>query len=178
MKLERNSTSANSSRSTNDSMWKYLWNLCLPPKVRHFLYRACNNQLPVASKLHRKGVDISSLCASYNIHEETITHALYGPRASLYERNISNFTSKWFRPLVRSVKWKAPATDAVKMNVDAAIIEGVCCGLGMVLRNQKGEILMSAAFRLNHSFHLKMRRSRLLVLVFSVHEMLGSEFSH
>ncbi|KAF2311848.1 hypothetical protein GH714_026996 [Hevea brasiliensis] len=80
MELERNSTSANSSGSSYDSMWKYLWNLCLPPKT-----------------------------------------------------------------------FSAPATDALKMNLDAAIIEGVCCGLGMVLRNHKGEILMSAAFRLDHS---------------------------
>ncbi|KAK6124897.1 hypothetical protein DH2020_041358 [Rehmannia glutinosa] len=34
------------STSSQNNAWKHLWNLCVPPKIKHFLWRACMNSLP------------------------------------------------------------------------------------------------------------------------------------
>ncbi|KAF2286730.1 hypothetical protein GH714_025776 [Hevea brasiliensis] len=51
--------------------------------------------------------------------------------------------------LRRNVRCRGPPDGSFKINADAAIIEGECCGLGMVLRYHEGEVLMSCASCLN-----------------------------
>ncbi|CAN1225361.1 Putative ribonuclease H protein At1g65750 [Linum grandiflorum] len=42
--------------------WKELWDLTLPPKILHFLWRLLRDVLPTRGRLRRRGLDISDVC--------------------------------------------------------------------------------------------------------------------
>ena len=63
----------------NDSftcVWRSLWKLEVPSKVRNFLWRAATNVLPTASNLVHRQVVIAPTCSLCNACNETVTHAL------------------------------------------------------------------------------------------------------
>ena len=51
--------------------------LNVPPKVRTFLWRACSNSLPTRANLHRRKVQIESLCGACCQEPETTGHMLW-----------------------------------------------------------------------------------------------------
>ena len=58
-------------------IWKKIWSLNVPPKVRTFLWRACSNSLPTRTNLHRWKVQIESLCGVCCQEPETTGHILW-----------------------------------------------------------------------------------------------------
>lgn len=59
------------------NVWKELWNLKVPPKVKHLVWRATSGCLPTKPQLCTRKVNISPLCPMCNSEEvETIQHAL------------------------------------------------------------------------------------------------------
>lgn len=50
MENESNNT-ASSSFSIPETLWKNFWSLKVPNKVKHFIWRACNNTLPTKKQL-------------------------------------------------------------------------------------------------------------------------------
>lgn len=56
--------------------WKMIWRLEVPPKVRHFLWRACKNCLPTRVRLRDKGVECPTICEMCQGELETTWHAL------------------------------------------------------------------------------------------------------
>ena len=58
-------------------IWKKIWSLNVPPKVRTFLWRACSNSLPTRANLHRRKVQIESLCGACCQEPETTGHMLW-----------------------------------------------------------------------------------------------------
>lgn len=56
--------------------WRRLWNLKIPPKVRNFLWRACNENFPTRVALNSKYAPVSQLCLLCNKCVET---TLYCP---------------------------------------------------------------------------------------------------
>ena len=63
--------------STGDSrgpLWKKLWHLNIPPKVRIFAWRLCKNALPTFVNLHKRGVDICDVCPVCGMEPETSCH--------------------------------------------------------------------------------------------------------
>jgi len=60
--------SSNSSKMTN--LWKSIWNLNCPSKIKHFMWRACKNILPINHYLKRRNVASSDgcvLCGGFEI---------------------------------------------------------------------------------------------------------------
>lgn len=56
--------------------WKSLWQLRVPNKIKHFVWRACNDALPTKANLRHRHVmdsDIYDLCRE---HPEDTVHAL------------------------------------------------------------------------------------------------------
>ena len=63
--------------STGDSrnpLWKKLWHLSIPPKVRIFAWRICLNALPTLVNLQSKGVVNCDICPACGKEPETISH--------------------------------------------------------------------------------------------------------
>ena len=58
-------------------LWKAVWSLNAPPKVRTFLWRACSNILPTRDNLHTKRVHVASTCSVCNQQAETGVHILW-----------------------------------------------------------------------------------------------------
>ncbi|KAH9717145.1 putative reverse transcriptase/RNA-dependent DNA polymerase [Citrus sinensis] len=57
-------------------VWRKLWNLKVPKKVKNFIWRAAHNVLPTAINLISKRVDVPSTCSVCNAYEETVLHSL------------------------------------------------------------------------------------------------------
>ena len=57
-------------------IWKKVWSLKLPPKIRIFSWRACVNGLPVRSKMATKGILTSCICPVCDEETENLSHAL------------------------------------------------------------------------------------------------------
>ena len=51
LRLHHQQTGEHSLASMDRKMWKRLWSLNIPPKVRNFMWRACSNILPTKANL-------------------------------------------------------------------------------------------------------------------------------
>ena len=54
--------------------WKKVWSLPIPPKMHHFLWRACRDTLPTKFKLRRLNVIAEDLCVCCQDNAETNGH--------------------------------------------------------------------------------------------------------
>lgn len=59
-----------------NNIWKIVRNIDGPPKLKHFLWRACKNSLPVNDLRFRRHMASSPMCSRCGSHEETLCHAL------------------------------------------------------------------------------------------------------
>ncbi|KAH9778582.1 reverse transcriptase domain-containing protein [Citrus sinensis] len=64
------------SNAPNSKVWKFLWGLEVPGKVKHFLWRALKNILPTADNLLSRRVDVSLICPICSAVNESIFHCL------------------------------------------------------------------------------------------------------
>ena len=53
------------------------WKLNVPPKVRNFLWKACNDGIPSKSHLERSHVFTPQECVFCNFHSESTTHLCF-----------------------------------------------------------------------------------------------------
>ncbi|KAK9999247.1 hypothetical protein SO802_018850 [Lithocarpus litseifolius] len=60
----------------NSHLWRRIWHLQIPPKVRIFALRACLNALPTTLSLRRRGMNISGFCPLRDKDLESISHTL------------------------------------------------------------------------------------------------------
>uniref|UniRef100_A0A803NST3 Reverse transcriptase domain-containing protein n=1 Tax=Cannabis sativa TaxID=3483 RepID=A0A803NST3_CANSA len=65
------------SSSSPSPWWKNLWHLPIPPKVKHFAFRATNLTLPTAKNLAIRKIIQSPGCNRCGNHEESVSHALF-----------------------------------------------------------------------------------------------------
>ena len=59
------------------SLWKKIWGLKVPEKVRNLVWRACKNALPTKMNLLHRKVVTSAVCELCNLQTEDPAHALY-----------------------------------------------------------------------------------------------------
>lgn len=76
MKEGEGSLHMGSSSGAQQERWAELWNLCLPPKIKLFLWRACKNILPHAAELTRRHVISNPMCIHCKEKMETLAHVL------------------------------------------------------------------------------------------------------
>ena len=57
-------------------LWKCLWQLNLPAKIKIFAWRAYVNGLPTKEKLCFRGINTNNDCPTYTRKMESIHHAL------------------------------------------------------------------------------------------------------
>ena len=61
---------------SNSNVWKFLWGLEVPGKVKHFIWRALVNVLPTADNLLSRKVDVSPICPICSAANESVYHCL------------------------------------------------------------------------------------------------------
>ncbi|KAL5766931.1 hypothetical protein ACOSP7_017548 [Xanthoceras sorbifolium] len=59
-------------------VWKHLWKLDVPNKIKLFVWRACKKILPTNLNLSKKGILVSHLCSFCGLASESSDHALWG----------------------------------------------------------------------------------------------------
>jgi hypothetical protein len=59
-----------------DDIWKHLWKIDCPPKVKHFLWRMSHNSLAVRTVLQRRGMKIDTRCCMCGRFDEDGGHLL------------------------------------------------------------------------------------------------------
>ena len=74
----RNLLPSSSSAGVNSIVWKSIWNLQVPHKVKDLLWRAANEALPTLYNLWRRKVVTSIYCPFYKSDGEDTVHALWG----------------------------------------------------------------------------------------------------
>ena len=71
---------ASEPRSSDDTklqpLWKKIWGLKVPGKVKHLVWRACKNALPTKTNLLKRQVVTSDVCELCNLHTKDSAHAL------------------------------------------------------------------------------------------------------
>ena len=62
--------------------WRRIWSIPVPHKIRHFMWRACCNALPMKDNLLRRKITQEELCKDCKGASETVGHVLWGcPKA-------------------------------------------------------------------------------------------------
>lgn len=62
--------------SVPPSLWKAIWNLKTPNKVKHFLWRACVNALPTKEQLWKRKCSPTPICMCCSSFCESVEHML------------------------------------------------------------------------------------------------------
>ena len=66
-----------SDNSVLTSLWKKIWGLQVPNKVKHLAWKACKDSLPTKTNLIRRKVIIEGCCDACKLHQEDVVHALF-----------------------------------------------------------------------------------------------------
>ncbi|KAL0367264.1 UNVERIFIED_CONTAM: putative mitochondrial protein [Sesamum radiatum] len=134
-----NNVSDPSSSSESRTTWNFLWNCKVPNKIKIFIWRLCNNALPIAPNLIRRGVEMDPSCPFCQSHTEDLEHIFLNCTFARQEANSEQ--SSLSRPNVNPC-WMPPALGSLKVNFDAAIFKAqVGAGLSAVIRNEQGQCL-------------------------------------
>ncbi|CAH2946075.1 MAG: hypothetical protein PPHERAN_6355, partial [uncultured Paraburkholderia sp.] len=63
-------------------MWKQIWALKVKEKLKHFIWRACHDRLPVASNIQKRGMKVDDICRQCEEASETVEHLFFQCRKS------------------------------------------------------------------------------------------------
>ncbi|XP_074327368.1 uncharacterized protein LOC141665288 [Apium graveolens] len=66
----------NASHEADAEWWRRMWNLKVPLRVQHFIWRAVRNVLPTKDQLTMKRVPVIEYCPVCNESKETVYHLL------------------------------------------------------------------------------------------------------
>lgn len=72
-----NTSNPSSSFIPPPSFWKFVWNLNIPPKVKHFWWRACRNALATKENLHKRKCARNPICPLCCNSVESIEQLLF-----------------------------------------------------------------------------------------------------
>lgn len=73
---QQNLDSPSSSLTTLEILWQKVWQLNIPPKVKHFAWQTISNTLPIKSNLLKRGMDMDEACSTYGSQVENVEHIL------------------------------------------------------------------------------------------------------
>ena len=74
--IEANDRGESSSRDPCKPLWKRLWLLNLPAKIKVFAWRACVNGLPTMEAIFSRGISQSMACPVCGNDAESVDHIL------------------------------------------------------------------------------------------------------
>ena len=74
--LEINDEGECSSGDYGSALWRRMWHLNIPAKIKNFAWRACMDGLPTMVNLQKRGINSCNLCPSCTKEPEAISHAL------------------------------------------------------------------------------------------------------
>ncbi|KAL2941643.1 hypothetical protein RDABS01_029993 [Bienertia sinuspersici] len=136
---------------TDDATWRAIWNLGGPPKVSHFLWRACTG---LRERLNKgellRCVTMAWACWSFrnsavfanpwgDLQKGVMGFLRLVEDYGHYSRAVFTHLEQPAAP--SRTAWCVPTAGNVKINVDAAVFNGGGVGLGAVVRSETGSVL-------------------------------------
>ncbi|KAL0456488.1 UNVERIFIED_CONTAM: hypothetical protein Slati_0988000 [Sesamum latifolium] len=82
---------------TEEGDWSFLWKARVPPKIQLFAWKACQEAIPVAINLKKRGVQVEVACSCCSLRKENSLHVLVSSLASLgtLRLTLAYYLSKW-----------------------------------------------------------------------------------
>ena len=74
--MAKGGSSGCSDQSMVHRVWKGVWSMNVPNKIKHFVWKACNGILPTKDALYRRKITDSKICEACGKQEETAMHVL------------------------------------------------------------------------------------------------------
>lgn len=68
---------ASSSFKPPTRLWKFIWNMRIPPNLKHFWWQACSNFLATKENLHKRKCNPSPMCPICCQEIESVEHLLF-----------------------------------------------------------------------------------------------------
>ena len=66
-----------STSSGEQKVWKGIWRIRAPNKIRHFIWTAVKDSLPTKENLQKRHIPLDVTCSLCDEHPETALHALW-----------------------------------------------------------------------------------------------------
>ncbi|KAF7834626.1 intron-binding protein aquarius-like [Senna tora] len=128
-------------RQEQSFLWKTIWNSRVPPKIRNFIWRLCNNAVSTGVNLHRRFRDRSQ-SAQY---VEWLLKIL-----SISFLNASGSTNAsppaHHAPAPCPSRWRVPPPECLKLNIDGATdLHHQRASSAVIVRNHEGLLLSGAS---------------------------------
>ncbi|KAL8545826.1 hypothetical protein ACS0TY_005808 [Phlomoides rotata] len=162
------------SASLASSPWKKIWYIGIPPKVKHFICGTYSNALPTLQALKRRGVNMDAICPTcgpeshpsgpsgppdHGLQDSSVaphvvaagsrvTRIYDGILASVEvveSALVSRRGQRGAQSDCRSGRWSLPAQGMLKLNSDAGVFSDGSVGLGFVVRDEKGMVILVGA---------------------------------
>ncbi|KAL5845979.1 hypothetical protein ACOSQ3_009503 [Xanthoceras sorbifolium] len=79
-------------------VWKFIWNLQIPAKIKIFCWRACRDILPTKDLIFRRKISVSPCCELCGLIPETVDHALLAFVCFVVDKKLASqfIVSAWF----------------------------------------------------------------------------------
>jgi len=77
IRLKQGVEAEHSRAGEEGKLWKLIWELNVPPKIRNFMWRAVSNILPTRDNMYRRRVVVESTYEFCHQHPETEAHLLW-----------------------------------------------------------------------------------------------------
>lgn len=74
-------------------LWKHLWKLKTPPKIRHFPWRALSGALAVGDRLRSRGINVDPSCSLVDITVKTFVTSCFTVLLRLKLGDLLNYSS-------------------------------------------------------------------------------------
>ena len=58
-------------------VWKGIWKIKTPNRIRHFIWRAARDSLPITQNLRYRHVPVEAFCPTCDEHSESLIHCLW-----------------------------------------------------------------------------------------------------
>ncbi|XP_026395787.1 uncharacterized protein LOC113290395 [Papaver somniferum] len=158
--------------SNNNFPWKRMWNMSLPPKILHLIWRIHQDSVPTRDKMVKHVQTIDDICPFCGNCKEDVQHLfLHCPLtqriwfamdnitlASVGNLDLVSWLTNMFttqnfndvqlqssgRSISTHLKWLAPVDFAIKINFDVSFINKILpVGVGLIARNSAGTFILA-----------------------------------
>ncbi|KAJ1427655.1 Reverse transcriptase zinc-binding domain [Sesbania bispinosa] len=136
-------TNQASHNQVDKEIWKWIWRVKCPQKIKLFLWRACTSSLPVLFNLHRRSITELPDCPICGLEPETTEHAFFNCTwvppiwfGSNLQWNFDGAVS------IRFDQWFLQRIQVLKQN--SALFENnlsyLCCVLWYIWKNRSSYV--------------------------------------
>ena len=75
--MDLNEQPSSSDHTISKRLWKGIWNLKVPNKVKNLIWRAGSDSLPLKSNLRKRKIPIDATCSNCGLEPQTTVHFIW-----------------------------------------------------------------------------------------------------